>query len=104
MTRKIHKRSKVSRTESTNEPRQPSRLEKKRNTHAGCPTGHRPTRDVSGVSGSTTPFHMLAQARGLSAAYQPGCHRQPGVLGTGGYADPELPPLARRSTIMAVRP
>ena len=55
MTRKIHKRSKVSRTESTNEPRQPSRLEKKRNTHAGCPTGHGPTRGVSGVSGSTTP-------------------------------------------------
>jgi hypothetical protein len=40
MTRKIHRRSNVSRTESTNEPRQPSRLEKKRNTHAGCPTGH----------------------------------------------------------------
>ena len=54
MTRKIHKRSKVSRTESTNEPRQPSRLEKKRNTHAGCPTGHGQTRGVSGVSGSTT--------------------------------------------------
>jgi hypothetical protein len=63
MTRKIHKRSKVSRTESTNEPRQPSRLEKKRNTHAGCPTGHGPTRGVSGVSGSTTLFHMLAQTR-----------------------------------------
>jgi hypothetical protein len=58
MTRKIHKRSKVSRTESTNEPRQPSRLEKKRNTHPGCPTGHGPTRGVSGVSGSTTLFHM----------------------------------------------
>jgi hypothetical protein len=40
MTRKIHRRSNVSRTESTNEPRQPSRLEKKRNNHAGCPTGH----------------------------------------------------------------
>ena len=63
MTRKIHKRSKVSRTESTNEPRQPSRLEKKRNTHAGCPTGHGPTRGVSGVSGSTTLFQMLAQTR-----------------------------------------
>jgi hypothetical protein len=63
MTRKIHKRSKVSRTESTNEPRQPSRLEKKRNTHAGCPAGHGPTRGVSGVSGSTTLFHMLAQTR-----------------------------------------
>src|SRR4051795_12817051 len=61
MTRKIHKRSKVSRTESTNEPRQPSRLEKKRNTHAGCPTGHGPTRGVSGASDSTTVFHMLAQ-------------------------------------------
>jgi len=61
MTRKIHKRSKVSRTESTNEPRQPSLLEKKRNTHAGCPTGRRPTRGVSGVSDSTTLFHMLAQ-------------------------------------------
>ena len=63
MTRKIHKRSKVSRTESTNEPRQPSRLEKKRNTHAGCPTCHGPTRGVSGVSGSTTLFQMLAQTR-----------------------------------------
>jgi hypothetical protein len=62
MTRKIHKRSSVSRTESTNEPRQPRRLEKKRNTHAGCPTGHGPTRGVSGVSGSTL-FHMLAQVR-----------------------------------------
>jgi hypothetical protein len=41
MTRKIHKRSKVSRTESTNEPRQPSRLEKKRNTHA-VPTDPQP--------------------------------------------------------------
>ena len=61
MRRKIHKRSNVSRTESTNEPRQPSRLEKKRNTHAGCPTGHGPTRGVSGVSDSTTLFHMLAQ-------------------------------------------
>jgi hypothetical protein len=58
MRRKIHKRSKVSRTESTNELRQPSRLEKKRNTHAGCPTGHGPTRGVSGVSGSTTLYHM----------------------------------------------
>src|SRR3954452_20665621 len=58
MTRKIHKRSKVSRTESTNEPRQPSLLEKKRNTHAGCPTGRRPTRGVSGVSGSTTLVHV----------------------------------------------
>jgi hypothetical protein len=63
MTRKIHKRSKVSRTESTNEPRQPSRLEKKRNTHAGCPAGHGSTRGVSGVSGSTTLFQMLAQTR-----------------------------------------
>ena len=63
MTRKIHKRSKVSRTESTNEPRQPSRLEKKRNTHAGCPTVHGPTRGVSGVSGSTTLFRMLGQTR-----------------------------------------
>jgi hypothetical protein len=35
----FHRRSNVSRTESTNEPRQPSRPEKKRNTHAGCPTG-----------------------------------------------------------------
>ena len=57
MRRKIHKRSRVSRTESTNDPRQPSRLEKKRNTHAGCPTGHGPTRGVSDVSGSTTLFH-----------------------------------------------
>src|SRR6476659_6763637 len=63
MTRKIHRRSNVSRTESTNEPRQPSRLEKKRNTHAGCPAGHGPTRGVSGVSGSTTLFHKLAQTR-----------------------------------------
>ena len=42
MRRKIHKRSNVSRTESTNEPRQPSRLEKKKNTHAGCPAGAPP--------------------------------------------------------------
>jgi hypothetical protein len=40
---------------------------------------------VSGVSGSATFFHMLAQTRELSAGYRPGCHRQPGVLGTGGY-------------------
>ena len=81
MRRKIHKRSNVSRTESTNEPRQPSRLEKKRNTHAGCPTGHGPTRGVSGVSDSTTLFHMLAQSdhrapalpeRGVPLDHHPG--------------------------------
>jgi hypothetical protein len=50
MTRKIHNKTKVSRTESTKEPRQPSRLEKNKNTHPACPTTHGPTRDVSGIS------------------------------------------------------
>jgi hypothetical protein len=37
MTWRIHKRSRESRTDSTNEPMQPSRVEKKRNTGAECP-------------------------------------------------------------------
>jgi hypothetical protein len=47
MTSKTSRSSRVSSAETASEPRQPSRLEKRKNTDAGCPAGAVPNRGVT---------------------------------------------------------